>query len=531
MCFLEHLTGWLHNAIYRYILVLCFSIFSQNGKATPPPLPERLTDSPRLGSTRREVNASWSAVNSSFQLQPNSSPLVSRPQLPLPDETKTKTPPLSIPKSQASQQKKFVSSISQTSTRSTDSQLSQFSPFSPTAKDWISPPSFQEAMASNSEYSPSSSPNLSPDTYLHPSLKRPHKVRQTKDYSLQSYLLPMTREEQEAQNTRPKSEIRMNRLRSVSCEDLSNYVKDIVYMPMDDLNDPKTNSSPPLPFPHIQSYVGSGDIDQRERSHSIDYYNVNLKGTIDSSPSPTVTELKRRYNTHIRTNLRKSVSNPNFIHALKKEMRDSKVLKSVSGTSPLKSKSKSRSLVSLLPENLRRRLSKDASKRDSCDSSNEDRGVSGRNSGSLPSSPPSTIKRQASSQSGINIKIKGITISETSRTFKRQVSQSPEKPLKQLSSDAAATNDVNIDGQGRGTHETRSPMFKKRDTPSPKLQRQNADASSKQISSKPKILDKPHNHKSKPVIFSKPKKDKATTKTNQEQKADKVSNGNVETVC
>ncbi|KAL5012039.1 hypothetical protein ScPMuIL_010590 [Solemya velum] len=523
---------------------------SQDNKATPPPLPDRQTDSPRLGSTRRDVNTGWSAVNSSFHLEPlsSTSSLVNRPPLPLPGETKTKTPtptpPLSIPSSKRSQTKKFVKSVSQTSTRSTDSHLSQLSPFTPLAKDWISPPSFQEATAANSESSPPSSPNLSPDPYLHPSTKRHHADAQTQDDSMQSYLSPMTREEQ-AELKRPKSENRMSRLRSVSCEDLSDYVKDMIYMPMEDsfesksldeLNDSQTDSSrPPLPFPHIKSYVGSIDMEQRERSHSIDYYNVNLRGAIDRSPSPTVTELRRRYNSRVRSNLRKSVSNPNFIHALKKEMRDSnKAAKSLSGTSPLKSKSKSRSLVSLLPENLKRRLSKDGSKRDSGESQTQ----RGSRSGSLPSSPPLAVQRQTSSQSGINIKIKGITVSEASRSFKKQIS--PEKITKQFSSDTSATNNVAIENRSRGKLEMRSPIFKKRDSPSPKLRRQNAELSSTQTHQKPDNLDKPHNNKKKPVVASKPHKDKtkgqsdrpvASNKSNPAKEGDRLMNGDVETNC
>ncbi|XP_067662308.1 uncharacterized protein [Haliotis asinina] len=160
---------------------------------------------------------------------------------------------------------------------------------------------------------------------------------------------------------------------SASCEDLSDHMKMQLYYndgsdnenTGNEVDENMNHDKPPMPFTRLQAFRNSADWDARDRSKSVDYYNVLRPGAlVDRSPSPSVRRIRRLMGKGNHETLRKSVSNPNFLNVASKEvyhyMKSNGYKPSSSHNSPKlerQSRSKSRSLVDLLPGAIRRHFS------------------------------------------------------------------------------------------------------------------------------------------------------------------------------
>ncbi|XP_071096362.1 uncharacterized protein [Haliotis cracherodii] len=229
---------------------------------------------------------------------------------------------------------------------------------------------------------------------------------------------------------------------SASCEDLSDHMKMQLYY--NDGSDDEENrgnevdenmnhDKPPMPFTRLQAFRNSADWDARDRSKSVDYYNVLRPGVlVDRSPSPSVRRIRRLMGKGNHETLRKSVSNPNFLNVASKEvhnyMKSNGYKPSSSHNSPnleRQSRSKSRSLVDLLPGAIRRHFSHEnlhrsrnatpVHSRSTTPERNNSKHVRGN---SFENSGKPVLNRQESAKS-FEASVKNIKVTDRTRSFRK----------------------------------------------------------------------------------------------------------------
>ena len=243
---------------------------------------------------------------------------------------------------------------------------------------------------------------------------------------------------------------RMRRLRSASCEDLSDYLKSVVYDPvsksMNDLLEMGDDDVVPEPFPRLQTFSGSIEFC---KGHSIEnYYNIEgLKGKIYDGPGLSVYELRKKFSKRSHSRLRRSVSNPNFIGSISREELNAVRLKSGYG-SPKHNK---KSLTNLIPEAVKKRLSKE-SLHHSSHGALSTGGVSSHDSSrasSNRSSRHNSLSKRTTSKEDIVSKtsIEGINVTKRSRSFRRH------KAHEENTTEVKADNKIKESG-ARGLNDT-----------------------------------------------------------------------------
>ena len=376
------------------------------------------------------------------------------------------------------------SSVSKSSSTATPT-----SPWTPSSTDWAPPPTFTEAMRQKSQspvaaaasYRPTSylSPTSGPtsqDSYLSPA-SQPLTSTPVQKFSAQristrdAYLTPSSFTESDSQvingamendpitskttddsksvTSRPSLR-RMRRLRSASCEDLSDYLKSVVYDPvsksMNDLLEMGDDDVVPEPFPRLQTFSGSIEFC---KGHTIEnYYNIEgLKGKIYDGPGLSVYELRKKFSKRSHSRLRRSVSNPNFIGSISREELNAVRLKSGYG-SPKHNK---KSLTNLIPEAVKKRLSKE-SPHHSSHGALSTGGVSSHDSSrasSNRSSRHNSLSKRTTSKEDIVSKtsIEGINVTKRSRSFRRHKAHDENTP------EAKADNKIKESG-ARGLNDT-----------------------------------------------------------------------------
>ncbi|KAL4219106.1 hypothetical protein ACF0H5_021689 [Mactra antiquata] len=349
------------------------------------------------------------------------------------------------------------------------------SPFSPTSADFVHPPSFREAMRQKSTSPIAENGPYDSDSYLLPSpgaTSTPNNILPGNRLSVRDqYLTPMSMlEDQEPasgdqtsnngnkyapmhsvnrspktgknlhgkqtgsplnsdkMSSSPQHKVRSRRLRSASCEDLSDYLRSVVYDPISkSMNDLLDNSNEgdyidPEPFPRLQSF--SGVLESHYDHYPENYYNIEgLKGKIYDGPGLPVTELRKRFSRRSLSQIRRSVSNPNFIGSLSLEKLNLARM-NIGITSSHKPESRTSSLIDILPEGLKKHISKDSSHRGS--HSTLSSGHASKNSSrasSAHASPYNSLTRGNKSPKEDIIattSVKGINITKRSRSFRRQ---------------------------------------------------------------------------------------------------------------
>ncbi|XP_045195821.2 uncharacterized protein LOC123551160 [Mercenaria mercenaria] len=433
---------------------------ARNSPQVPRSLPA-FQNSPSLGSRR-----------GSNQSQPN---LADRPPAPPPPPASSSIP-LKIPQRSATQSSGHYLRMNSAASRTSGS---SGSPFTPTSADWVPPPTFRDAMRQKSTSPISENGPYNPDSYLTPTspgaittstpndkfagarpmlkdqyltplsvseeqtaVKSSSTVRHTegkgsakvvkKELKLSPKHVGQSEHENKAIST---SRVRSRRLRSASCEDLSDYLRSVVYDPisksMNDLLDDSDRDKEddylgPEPFPRLQSF--SGVIDHDHGHTPENYYNIEgLKGKIYDGPGLPFAELRKKFSKRSLSRIRRSVSNPNFIGSLSLEKLNlARVSIGITTSSP--NESRSSSLANLIPEALKKHLSKDSSHKGS--SSALSSGAASRNS-SLTSSRASSAHVSPYNSLGRKNKhtpkedivgstsVKGINLTKRSRSFRR----------------------------------------------------------------------------------------------------------------
>ena len=221
---------------------------------------------------------------------------------------------------------------------------------------------------------------------------------------------------------------RRRRLRSMSCEDLSDYLRHVVYDPIsksmsDLLNEDEEgeNDNSAEPFPRLDMYT-SMDLGHRQES----YYNIEgLRGKVYDGPMLSVAELRKRFSTKSHARIRRSMSNPNFMKILTKEKLHTARVSA--GIAAQKHGSRG-SLVNLLPESIKKHLSKDGHHKGSNTTLSSGAALQHSHESSQASSahtsPSSSLSRKQKSGTKDDIVasagIKGINITKRTRSFKRQ---------------------------------------------------------------------------------------------------------------
>lgn len=235
-----------------------------------------------------------------------------------------------------------------------------------------------------------------------------------------------------ANKNMPSPKVRVRRLRSASCEDLSDYLRLVVYDPIskstnDLLDEPGNDEGEYLghePFPRLQSFPGVVD---NEYAHSPEnYYNIEgLKGKIYDGPSLPFVELRKKFSKKSISRIRRSVSNPNFIESLSLEKLNlARVNIGITHPRPAENTRRS-SLVNILPEALKKHLSPDSSHKGSHSASSS--GAASKNSSrtsSAQASPYNSLSRKNKQLPKEEIvgttSIKSINLTRRSRSFRRQ---------------------------------------------------------------------------------------------------------------
>ena len=342
------------------------------------------------------------------------------------------------------------------------------SPWTPTSADWVPPPTFKEAMrqksqsplAENGPYRPESylSPGkvpLSLDSYLSPTASGPVTSTPVQKSGAQrisvrdAYLTPssFSEDSQTGANSTVADPIRnkdisvdseyfvpdsatlkrrMRRLRSVSCDDLTDYLKSVVYDPvsksMNDLMEASQDDDDllPEPFPRLQTFSGSIELCS---GHTVDnYYNIEgLHGKIYDGPGLTVGEIRKKFSRRCQSSLRRSMSNPNFIGMISNEkLREARVK---SGYGSPKGHHTKKSLTNLLPDALKKHLSKE-NLHHSSHGALSNGGLSSKNSSrasSANSSRRNSLSKRTSKEDIVSkTSVKGINVTKRSRSFRRQ---------------------------------------------------------------------------------------------------------------
>lgn len=230
--------------------------------------------------------------------------------------------------------------------------------------------------------------------------------------------------------------VRSRRLRSASCEDLSDYLRLVVYDPvsksMNDLldtdRDVEGDYLGPEPFPRLQSFSG---VINDDPEHDVDnYYNIEgLKGKIYDGPGLPFAELRKRFSKKSLSRIRRSVSNPNFIGSLSLEKLNSARVSIGITSSGQHEHTRSSSLANVLPDALKKHLTKDSSHKGSHSALSS--GAASRNSShassrasSAHNSPYNSLSRKHKHTPKEEIvgttSVKGINITKRSRSFRKQ---------------------------------------------------------------------------------------------------------------
>jgi hypothetical protein len=237
----------------------------------------------------------------------------------------------------------------------------------------------------------------------------------------------------EHENKTSPAKIRSRRLRSASCEDLSDYLRSVVYDPisksMNDLLNDKDEDDDylgPEPFPRLQSFSGVIESDHNPEN----YYNIEgLKGKIYDGPGLPFAELRKKFSKRSLSRIRRSVSNPNFIGSLSLEkLNYARVSIGITTSSP--SESRSSSLANLIPEALKKHLSsKDSSHKGSLSALSsgavsKNSSLSSSRTSSAHASPYNSLSRKHKHTPKEDIvgstSVKGINLTRRSRSFRRQ---------------------------------------------------------------------------------------------------------------
>ncbi|XP_021376163.1 uncharacterized protein LOC110464966 [Mizuhopecten yessoensis] len=413
---------------------------STDGNEVPPPLPRRMISENRSKSSPQILrNNSQGSVGVS-SVNKGSNPLADRP--PLPPPAKGNTKPIGIPRN--SNEGALLSDDHYFRMNSTSSAGSNFqSPSVRQAPDaWSPPPSFFEATGGRFS---DSGPSI--DEYLTPRAS----TEMEGGNGVIDYILPSPTDanfsslpRQSSHNNKRSSQgrcrssnSRMNRLRSVSCENVNDESKRLSTRRNTDVNQnvPDYDLAKPInPFQNLQDFHGSIELltespHYYNRKSTENYYNIQgLRGEIDESSIRPVAEIRRRFNETCRDTLVRSVSNPNFLHLQSKDkLSDVRASAIKSGTLELQStlksqsKQKSKSLLNLF----RHKGGRQNSKSDTW---------SMYTPRSMPSSPTGTLTRQGSNPN-IHINMKDIKVVSRTRSFRRPkpkegVETSPQVPRK-----------------------------------------------------------------------------------------------------
>ncbi|CAG5129003.1 unnamed protein product, partial [Candidula unifasciata] len=238
-------------------------------------------------------------------------------------------------------------------------------------------------------------------------------------------------------------------LMSASCEDLSDHMRTVIYDGdsngggvtaecLDDVDTSRglqtvsstgsSNEKPPLPFTGLKKFHDhAGAV--RDRSKSFGYMNIPVDVSTQGKPqsaAPSAHLIRKMVNARAhQETLRKSLSNPNFLNLGSKEHLFS--LKGTNGTVRLapQQRQKSKSFGSLFPaikkalsrESLGHSRSTTPERRNSRSNTPERRSsLIGRRSSS---DADSNFRRQTSFHSFGEMTIKGIRMTERSRSFRR----------------------------------------------------------------------------------------------------------------
>ncbi|XP_050389748.1 uncharacterized protein LOC126808816 [Patella vulgata] len=225
--------------------------------------------------------------------------------------------------------------------------------------------------------------------------------------------------------------------KATSCEDLSSHMKTVLYKSqesVDSLEDlvshpdeNMNNAKPPVPFPKLKEFRPCDDKPDYERRRSLDYHqNIRRDSNALRSPSPNARHIRKLLAQKRQPSeepLRKSNSNPNFLNLGSKQdlhVTPNGIVSppNVSPTLSHKNKQASRSLVSLLPGNLRKALS-----REKIRSETPDRGDNSRSRSNTPSrSRANSLERSFRRRRSNSIRgpdIKNINFTEKTRSFRK----------------------------------------------------------------------------------------------------------------
>lgn len=465
------------------------SLNSQNSVSSPPVLPARNLMSNSARNTPQMARALPPARDSPAGSRKGSAVnLADRPPLPPPASTL----PVNVP--QRSQPLEPYLRMNSSASKSSNSPLS---PWTPSSADWAPPPTFKEAMRQKSQspiaennpnrptsyLSPTNAPNNF-DAYLNPTPTGPvtsTPVQNSNALRLSirdAYLTPSSVPDKnnpvmngggvansgkhkigkvESEHFVPDTPTirRMRRLRSASCEDLSDYLRFVIHDPvsksMNDLlevGDSGEDDVLPEPFPRLQTFSGSIEMCS---GHSVDnYYNIEgLHGKIYDGPGLTVHEIRKKFSRRCHASLRRSVSNPNFIANISKEELDAIRVKSGYGSPKGHSK---RSLTSIIPDALKKRLSKDSTHHSSHGALSNG-GLSSHNSSRASSNHSSrcnSLSRRTTSKEDIVAKtsVKGINVTKRSRSFRRQKAHEEAEPESKDKSEAESKSAEHKDSNG-----------------------------------------------------------------------------------
>ncbi|WAR30509.1 hypothetical protein MAR_033051 [Mya arenaria] len=474
------------------------SITTQNSVSTSRSVPARILHTAESSRGSPQVPRSLPAFQNSPQGTPNratnqNSPLVGprrgsnqsqssladRPPAPPPGASgiPTKTLPSTTQGSYLHMQGMALRSAS-----------SPGSPFTPSPADWYPPPSFSAAMRQTSTSPINENGPYQPDSYLHPSssplgtstpanknagnqyrdqyltplsntrggspeLNTNNDVRPKDTYLGQRFIKHKTVSPKINHNHRnlsldhvvpspkPSPKVRARRLRSASCEDLSDYLRQLVYDPvsksMNDLLDDKSfeGEDPylgPEPFPRLHSFSGAANTTENQFLPE-NYYNIEgLKGKIYDAPGLTVAEARRRFSKRSLSRIRRSISNPNFIGSLKVErLNEARIDLGIVSSHSSPSHSRSSSLLEILPDALRKKLHKDSHHPGSHGAlsagtaSHPSSKASSRASSGHPSPYNSLPRKNKTPKEEIvaTTSVRGINITRKSRSFRKQKHQ------------------------------------------------------------------------------------------------------------
>lgn len=316
---------------------------------------------------------------------------------------------------------------------------------------------------------------------------------------------------------------RFRRLRSVSCEDLSDYLRNVVYDPvsksMNDLLDDHNDDGyiTQEPFPRLQSFSG---VIERGGDHELDnYYNIEgLKGKIYDGPGLTVTEIRKRFSKKSQSRIRRSVSNPSFIGSLSVEKLN--MARMSIGLMHAKEVDHRSSIKDVLPEALKRHLNKESHHKGSHGALSSG-AASSRNSskhssrGSSRTSSAQTSPYNSLSRKGKNLNkedivattsVKGINVTKRSRSFRRQKATDSE-PVKDVENGQSENQSAYtfMGGHSMQPAENKGDnQFYERRISSEQMTEMNARVQELHESKSPTTEPKDLNGKKGPRVFKKP---------------------------